>query len=973
MRWKSLESVPDARPPAAGPSFAHPGGRLDRHLVIILIFSAVFQLVDFATAAAQRSAAAPAFYLPLGLAIALVLWGGPRYWCLVLICELAGAIFCYHRPLISWCGVPGVFAIYGFYSAGFYWVRRWWGLDARLTTVKDVGHMAVAFSVSAIPTAFVGTLSLLGDGLISRAAFAKTAINWWESDVIAIVTFTPMLLLYLAPRMTLWIDGTSAPRDTRVAQLRLTRRQIVERTVQAASIAATLWLVFDYPPAVPYQPLYALFIPVVWIAVRHGLPGASLATFAVNCGAMFIADHGHSDPTSLPTLQLAMMTLAVTGLCVGAIVTERRRAEMALERSEFSLSRAQSVAKIGSWTLDVATGVLEWSNETYRIFKIVPGTPVTFAMLESMLHPDDRDAFREHWDIAKASGKYDFVHRFQVERQTKWLRGRAELEHDRESKHLVAIGTVQDVTERRRTQEALRQAEEKYRGMFEDAVVGMYQSDPEGRLLTVNRALAAMFGYSSPAEMLNQVSEMPRKIKGDHLQQDTFRFLLSAKGLVRDLEYEARRANGEDMWLLENAREVHGPDGRTLFIEGAVHDISQRKLLEAQLQQAQKMEAVGRLAGGVAHDFNNALGVMMGYGELVQLEFESQNPIHGKMEEILKAGRRAASLTRQLLAFSRKQVIQPVVLDFDLIVADTEKMLRRLIGENIELALMRGPEQKRVRADKGQIEQILMNLAVNARDAMPRGGKLTIETSRLQVLEHGSLHVFLKPGDYVKLRVTDNGCGMSDEVQSHIFEPFFTTKEPDKGTGLGLSTVYGIVKQSDGYLLVDSEPGVGTSFSIYLPQVEAACAALPSEAEPRAFPTGTETILLVEDENSLRDLAQGCLQRRGYTILGAPNGEEALKIAEQCEGTIHLLLTDVIMPGMSGRELADELRHSRPNVKILYMSGYTHDLVTQEGILETGSELLQKPFSINALMNRVRDILDGRGQPTEARCASSSC
>ena len=969
MLWKPVESGSEVRR-SAGSDRAS-AKILCRQIALILLFSAVFLMLDFATAAAQKSAVAPAFYLPLGLAIALVLWGGPRYWSLILICELTGAVVCYHRPLFSWCGIPGALAIYVFYAAGFYLVRRWWSLDARLTSVRDVGRMAVAFSASAIPTAFVGTLTLVGDGVIPRAAFEKTAVNWWESDAIAIVTFTPMLLLYLAPRVTAWMNGAPNSRVTRLAQL-LTWQEIAERIVQAASIAAALWLVFDYPPAIPYQPLYALFIPVIWIAVRHGLRGASLATFAINCGAMFIADSGHTDPTSLPTLQLAMMTLAVTGLCVGAVVTERRHAEMALERSEFNLSRAQSVAKIGSWTLDLPTGAVEWSEETYRIFKIVPGTPVTFAVLENMIHPDDRDSFREHWASARASGKYDFVHRFQVEEQTKWLRGCAELERGRDGKSLVAIGIVQDVTERRRTQEALRQAEEKYRGMFEDAVVGMYQSDPEGRLLTVNRALAAMFGYRSPEEMLSQVSEMPRKVKGDQLRQDAFRFLLSAKGLVRDLEYEACRADGEDMWLLENAREVHGADGRTLFIEGAVHDISQRKLLEAQLQQAQKMEAVGRLAGGVAHDFNNSLGVMMGYSELVQLEFEPRNPVHGKMEEILKAGRRAASLTRQLLAFSRKQVIQPVVLDFDLIVADTEKMLRRLIGENIELALTRGPEQKRVRADKGQIEQILMNLAVNARDAMPRGGKLVIETARIEVADHSSLRVFLKPGDYVRLRVIDEGCGMSDEVQSHIFEPFFTTKEPDKGTGLGLSTVYGIVKQSDGYLLVDSELGVGTTFSIYLPQVDAACGASPSATEPPKIPTGTETILLVEDEDSLRNLAQGCLQSRGYNILSAPNGEDALKVAEQCPGIIHLLLTDVIMPGLSGRELADELKHSRPDVKVLYMSGYTHDLVTQEGILETGSELLQKPFSINALMNRVRDILDGRTQHEQAECASAS-
>jgi CheY-like chemotaxis protein len=329
-------------------------------------------------------------------------------------------------------------------------------------------------------------------------------------------------------------------------------------------------------------------------------------------------------------------------------------------------------------------------------------------------------------------------------------------------------------------------------------------------------------------------------------------------------------------------------------------------------------------------------------------------------------------LTRQLLAFSRKQPIRPVVLDLVEIVADTEKMLQRLIGENIDLTVVRGSTLKKVRADKGQIEQVLMNLAVNARDAMPRGGKLVIETKDVEITERNPQHTFLKVGSYVLLQVADNGCGMSKEVQAHIFEPFFTTKEPEKGTGLGLCTVYAIVKQSDGYLLVDSEIGRGTTFSVYLPHVEGS-PELPTPAvEFASIPSGTETVLLVEDEDSLRTLVQGCLEKRGYTVVSASNGQEALNRAQRHQGTVHLLLTDVIMPGMSGRELADSLKRARPDVTILYMSGYTHDLVTQQGILETGSELLQKPFSINSLLIRVRQTLDGTTDRTQARSATAS-
>ncbi|HZQ68701.1 MAG TPA: PAS domain S-box protein [Terriglobales bacterium] len=938
-----------------------------KQLALAVAFALAFQLVDVATAGAQKSAAAPAFYLPLGLAIALVLWGGPLYWPLVLLCELIGAVVSYHRPLFSWCGIPGVIGVYIFYAAGLYVVRRWWKLDASLSTVADVGRMSVTFLICAIPTAIIGGLTFLGDGLIDRSAFASTIINWWESDAIAILTFAPVLLLFVAPWLTSWMWHGVRLRTLlhaiRVRPLRL--RENTEVIAQALSVAASLWLVFRCAAAIPYQPLYTLFIPVIWISIRHGLRGASLATFAINCGAMFIADAQHSAPDGLPRLQLAMLMLALTGLCVGAVVTERKRVERALERSEFSLSRAQSVAKVGSWNMDIRSGEIVCSEETYRIFELTVGTPLSLGGLKEMFHPEDRASFDNSWQAALACGKYDVEYRIQRHGATKWLRARAEIERSPSGQPLFAIGTVQDITERKQAEEALRQAEEKYRGMFEDAAVGMYECDPAGRLLTANRALAKMFGYSSPQDMLAQTREMPGKFSGEQDLRAEFTRLLAESGMVRDFEYQVRRADGVEMWLLENARAVRGRDGNTLFIEGAVHDISQRKTLEAQLRQAQKMEAVGRLAGGVAHDFNNALGVMMGYCELIQLGFPPDDPIQSRLDEILKAAHRAASLTRQLLAFSRKQSIQPVILDLNLIVTETEKMLRRLIGENIELSVIRAPGLKAVRADKGQVEQILMNLLVNARDAMPRGGRIVIETRNVEFTERSSRHVFLKPGRYVMLRVTDNGSGMSKEVLAHIFEPFFTTKDAEKGTGLGLSTVYGIVKQSDGYLLVDSEVGVGTTFRVYLPLVEGTPEpAATAVAAPRT-PSGTETILLVEDEDSLRTLAQGCLRGRGYSILAAHDGEEALQIAQQHQGPIHLLLTDVIMPGISGRELADSLKTSRADLKVLYISGYTHDLVTQQGILGTGCELLQKPFSINTLLVRVREILDSPAPRSE--------
>lgn len=380
------------------------------------------------------------------------------------------------------------------------------------------------------------------------------------------------------------------------------------------------------------------------------------------------------------------------------------------------------------------------------------------------------------------------------------------------------------------------------------------------------------------------------------------------------------------------------------------------------------MEAVGRLAGGVAHDFNNAVGVIVGYSALLKDGLASNETLLRYADEVDKAGQRAASLTRQLLAFSRKQVIQPTVIDLNALVGETEKMLRRLIGEDIDLTLVRAPDLGRVRADLGQLDQILMNLAINARDAMPDGGKLVIQTANAELdATNLNRHAYAKPGRYVMFSVSDTGCGMDKETQAHIFEPFFTTKGPGQGTGLGLSTVYGIVKQSEGYIWVYSEPGKGTTFKIYFPRIEAAADPIESVAKS-AIPLGYETILLAEDDESMRGLTRACLESGGYSVIDVANGDAALQTASRYQGTIHLILTDVIMPGISGPQLAEALSKIRPETKVLYISGYTADLIARHGVLEAQIELLEKPFTREALLRKVRQVLDS-GQMARAAAA----
>jgi signal transduction histidine kinase len=381
--------------------------------------------------------------------------------------------------------------------------------------------------------------------------------------------------------------------------------------------------------------------------------------------------------------------------------------------------------------------------------------------------------------------------------------------------------------------------------------------------------------------------------------------------------------------------------------------------LQEQFHQSQKMEAIGQLAGGIAHDFNNLLTIIKGYSQLSLIELKENDPMREGIEEIKRAADRAADLTRQLLAFSRRQILEMKILDLNTVLRNLDKMLRRVIGEDIELVTLMADDLGRVKTDPGQIEQVIMNLAVNAKDAMPKGGKLTIETANVELDEtYARSHVAVIPGRYAMLSVSDTGVGMTAEVKEQVFEPFFTTKEKGKGTGLGLSTVYGIVKQSGGNIWIYSEPGQGTTFKIYLLRVDEPLEELKEKAEVKGIPRGSETILVVEDEEKVLKLTVQILRGQGYAVLEAPHGDDALLVCEQHEGPIHLMLTDVVMPNMSGLELAKRLKAFHPEMKVLYMSGYTDNAIVHHGVLEKGMNYIQKPFTIEGLARKVREVLD---------------
>ena len=515
----------------------------------------------------------------------------------------------------------------------------------------------------------------------------------------------------------------------------------------------------------------------------------------------------------------------------------------------------------------------------------------------------------------------------------------------------------------RATQEDLRRSEANFRSLVTNAPYGICRTDSTGKILDANPAFLEMLGYGTAEELLGQHIY---SLYADTNQWFELADLLRVSAPFRGLNAEWKRKSGPTTVVRVSGRSVANGGDRERVFEVFAEDVTERHALEQQLRQAQKMEAVGRLAGGIAHDFNNLLMVISGYSEFLLERLGMDPQLRGPAQEIASASERASSLTRQLLAFSRKQMLAPRIVNLNEIAGENLKMLSRMIGEDVDLVMVPGQSLWSVRADAGQIEQVIMNLAVNARDAMPTGGKLTIETANVTFDEdYARLHAPLRPGDYVMVSISDTGAGMDAETQSHIFEPFFTTKGP-KGTGLGLSTVYGIVKQSGGYIWVYSELGKGTAFKIYLPRVAGETLAnVAAPIEFRRVEPGTETILLVEDEANLRYLARQYLESQGYKVIEAADGAVAMQIAVAHEATIHLLLTDVIMPGMNGRELAQRISEIRPNVKILYMSGYTENVIGHNGTLDAGVRLLQKPFNLRDLRNKVREVLDATPTPPE--------
>ncbi len=577
------------------------------------------------------------------------------------------------------------------------------------------------------------------------------------------------------------------------------------------------------------------------------------------------------------------------------------------------------------------------------------------------LHPGDRErVLTEFYDRHEKGKPIHSEYRLLArDGHVVWVYDEAVVVRDEADQPCFIEGVMFDISEHRQKEEMLQKSEAKFRAIFERVAIGIALTDIEGRFMETNPALQKILGYSGEELHHKSFSQFthPDDIPAD---MNLYNELVAGKRDHYQMEKRYIRKDGGLVWAHLNASLIRGAGGESHFAIRMVEDITERKRLEIHFLQSQKMETVGRLAGGVAHDFNNILTVIKGYSQLSLSQIKEGHPLRGNIEEIHRATERGEDLTHQLLALSRRQIMDLKVLNLNALVEGLGKMLRRVIGEDIEMVTVLADDLGRVKVDPGQIEQVILNLAVNARDAMPKGGKLALETANVEFDEfYARSRISVTPGRYVMLSVSDTGCGMSPEVREQIFEPFFTTKQEGQGTGLGLSTVYGIIKQSGGNIWVYSEPGQGTTFKIYLPRVEDEADALPSCGDTDQLLKGCETVLLVEDEASVRELAARILREQGYKVLKASNGKEAMRIGRKHFGEkIHLLLTDVVMPQMGGKELHDRFVALHPEAKALFVSGYTDSTINHHVIFKPGMPFLQKPFSPTTLAKKVREVLD---------------
>jgi PAS domain S-box-containing protein len=894
-------------------------------------------------------------WLPSGVSLAGLLLLGRNRWPGITLGALAARLGA--RSALSLVIGPA-------YSTGeallAYWIiARGGKFDLGLGTVRDVLRFFAAAIIAAAATATVGAWNLTYLAGLDQT-YGLAWLTFFAGDVLGMLALAPVLLVW---------------GGTRVSFAGKWRRLEFGFLLCAAFVVGILVFGQTWPTSVVLPIAYLSFPLMVWSAFRFGQAGvtavaALLGTFALAGSAAGLGPFANALNRGEAVLVAGFMNvISITALTLAAIVQERASAQTRHQATEARFRAFMQFSPAIAF-MKTADGRYVFGNDAWaRQF----GTEATelFGKTDAELWPKETaTCFRE-------SDKQTLARRGPIE-VTETGPARDGLPHwwttlkflvEESASSLPLVGGIAiDITPRMRVEEALRASEDRYRSLVELAGSVIAVVGPDGRIVEFNRAAEAFFGLTREEAVGHDfLSLCVPEDQRSHVLRDFAR--IRGGEAVRERESVLPAADGTRRSFLWNAtRLLDGTRAAGILIIG--QDISELRRLEAQLLLSQRMEGIGRLAGGIAHDFNNLLTAILGHAEMARTDVADGDPAQSNIAEITRAAQRAADLTRQLLAFARRQIIEPKIVDLNSLVLNVDKMLRRLLGEDVDLVTVPDPALWRVRIDPGQFEQVLVNLAVNARDAMPDGGRLLIETSNIFLdADFARNHATVQPGPHVLLSVSDSGTGMDQEVLAHIFEPFFTTKEVGKGTGLGLATCYGIVKQNRGSIWVYSERGIGTTFKIYLPRAETPVEVVEVPAyRPVSEVHGTETVLLVEDEMVVRDLAADALRRHGYQVLTAPSGAEAMQIAQQLVRPFDVLVTDVVMPHMGGQQLAEELLALRPDLKVLFISGYTDSsLLRQSSGFGASMTLVQKPFTPAQLVQKVRELLDtdrGPAQPS---------